>query len=231
MNRILVCFLTVSLLFCNRTSSLLDKGAVNLELGDYRRARSCFEEVVNRHPASARARLGLGKALLQQWTTTPADTVLLSRALVQLEAARTLRVGDEVERLLSTVWYRRAEVCLGGGGDTVAALKALSRATSLDPKATRPLNMAAILYFQRGEQAKALNLFRLITTIDTASVSGWFNMGMVYWADSSYHRAADAFFEAARRSPDDQEVLRWAAMAKKYTAESVPPEIERKIGQ
>jgi len=219
MIRIVLFLFVVSLVSCGRTGSLLDKGNVNLQLGDYKRARSCFEQVVNKHPSSGQARLGLGKALLQQWTVMPGDTMLLSDALVQLEAARTLLAGDELERLLSTVWCQRAEVNLDNG-DTVMALKALSRATSLDPKSTRPLNMAAILYFHRGEQKKALNLFRMITTIDTASVSGWFNMGMVFWADSSYQRAADAFFEAARRSPDDQEVLRWAALAKKYVSDN-----------
>lgn len=218
MIRIVLFLFVISLVSCERTGSLLDKGNVNLQLGDYKRARSCFEQVVNKHPSSARARLGLGKSLLQQWTVMAGDTMLLSGALVQLEAARTLRAGDEVERLLSTVWCQRAEVSLKSE-DTVAALKALSRATSLDPKSTRPLNMAAVLYFHRGEQTKALNLFRLITSIDTASVSGWFNMGMVYWADSNYQHAADAFFEAARRAPDDQEVLRWAALAKKYLSD------------
>lgn len=214
MIRILICLFIVSLIFCNRTGSLLDKGAVNLQLGDYQRARFCFEQVVNRHPSSARARLGLGKALLQQAAALPGDTALLSEALVQLEAARTLQAGDDVEKLLGTVWWQRAEILLRSG-DTVASLKALSRSTSLGPKDTRPLNMAAILYFHRGESVKALNLFRLITTIDTTSVSGWFNMGMVFWADSNYRQAADAFFKAAQRSPDDREVLQWAARAKK----------------
>ena len=223
MIRTLTVIISVILLFCNGTGSRLDKGAVNLELGDYLRARACFESVVNTHPSSVKARLGLGKALLQQWTVMPIDTTLLSGALVQLEAARTLQAGEEVEQLLGSVWCQRADVCLGTG-DTVAALKALSRATSLDPKAVRPLNTAGILYFHRGERTKALNLFRLITTIDTASVSGFFNMGMVFWSDSNYQRAAEAFFEAVRRSPDDRQLLRWAALAKKYRTERPGPD-------
>lgn len=217
--RLFTCISVLFLVFCSGTDTLLDKGAVNLQLGDFVRARCNYEQVVDRHPANAQARLGLGQALLQQWAVTPDDTALLSSALVQLEAARTLRAGAMVEQLLSTVWCQRAEVSLRTG-DTLFALKAISRATSLDPKATGPLNMAAIIYFHRGERKKAVDLFNVITTIDTLSVSGYFNKGMIYWADSNYPAAAESFFEAARRSPDDQEILRWTALAKKYTDDS-----------
>lgn len=202
-------------IFCNCTDSFLEKGAVNLQLGDYLRACSNFEHVVNKHPTNVQARLGLGKALLQQWLSGSNDTILLTKAIVQLEAARTLHSGENVEQLLGTAWCQHAENSLKIG-DTLAALKALSRATSLDPKATKPLNMAAIIYFHRNERKKALELFRLITTIDTSSASGYFNTGMVHWADSNYQFAAEAFFEAAKRIPDDQEILRWTALAKKY---------------
>lgn len=203
---------------CTTTDSLLEKGEAHLTLGDFTRAERCFSDAINRVPRSRHARLGLGKALLQRHAFYPEDTGLIAEALVQLEAARTLHPDSTAEKLLSIVWCQRAEVSLGSG-DSVAALKALSRSTSLDPESTKPLNMAAILYFHRGESLKAINLFRLITTIDTASVSGWFNMGMVFWADSSYRQAADAFFKAAQRSPDDKEVLQWAARAKKYSSD------------
>lgn len=218
--RFFTCISVLFLVFCNGTEALLDKGAVNLQLGDFVRARCNFEKVVDLHPANAKARLGLGQALLQQWVITPEDTALLSGALVQLEAARTLHAGEMVEQLLSTVWYQWAKVSLRAR-DTLLALKAISRSISLDPKATGPLNMAAIIYFHRGERKKALDLFNVIITIDTLSVSGYFNKGMIYWADSNYQSAAESFFEAARRSPDDQEILRWAALAKKYTTDNV----------
>jgi hypothetical protein len=51
--------------------------------------------------------------------------------------------------------------------------------------------------------------------IDSSSVNGYFNMGMVYWADSNYALAYDYWYKAALRAPEDKEILTWAAMAKK----------------
>ena len=48
------------------TTSDLRKGAVALELGDYTMAINFFSRVLERKPAHFEARLGMGKALLQQ---------------------------------------------------------------------------------------------------------------------------------------------------------------------
>jgi len=206
---------------CDRTHKLLEKGSLNLELGDYRRARCAFEAVVDEHPTSSPGRLGLGKALLQQFSVQPRDSMLLVECLTQLEAARTLDSGREVEKLLGIVWFKRAHGLLAAG-DTIAALQALSRSTSLDPASSGPVNLAGILYFHRGETEKALNLFRKVTSMDSASVSGYFNAGMVYWADGNYRLAYDCFFKAAQRSPDDKEILMWAASAKQRIGRTAP---------
>jgi tetratricopeptide (TPR) repeat protein len=208
------------LLFCTKSGSLIETGNINLGLGDYRRARANFEEAVNRFPKSSFARLGLGKALLQQFSSNPHDSTLLIDCLVQLEAARTLQPSREVEKLLSIVWFKRAKMQIGKA-DTIAALQALSRSISLDHKASSPVNLAAILYFYRGETAKALNLFRLVTTLDTTSVSGYFNTGMIYWVDSNYVRAYENWLKAAQHSPDDKEILTWAARAKERSCGGV----------
>jgi tetratricopeptide (TPR) repeat protein len=78
-----------------------------------------------------------------------------------------------------------------------------------------PVNLAGILYFNRGDHDKALNLFRMVISIDSTSVQGYFNTGMVYWDERNFSSAYDYWYKAALRSPDDKEVLTWAAMAKK----------------
>jgi tetratricopeptide (TPR) repeat protein len=214
-----IAFLIIPLLVCmnfscNRIDSHIKKGTTNLELGDFKRAETHFEAVLELDPSNFNARLGLAKSLLQQYTTQPADSVLILDCITQLEAARTLRPDKEVEKLLSIVWFKRANILLSYK-DTIAAMAALSRSTGFDPAATGPVNLAGILYFNRGDRAKALNLFRMVITADTSSVQGFFNAGMVHWADSNYAAAYEYWYKAALRSPDDKEILTWTAQAKK----------------
>jgi tetratricopeptide (TPR) repeat protein len=213
MKRLIAGIIMAAAVACDTTDALLEKGSLNLELGDYQRARTYFEAAVDRRPALASARLGLGKALLQEHYALPGDSTTLIKSLTQLEAARTLSTDTTIERLLGSVWFKRADGLLAGR-DTIAALQALSRSISLDPLSVKPVNLAGILYFHRGEHDKALNLFRKVIAIDSSSVSGYFNSGMVSWVDSNFTAAYDFFFRAAQRSPGDQEILLWAARAK-----------------
>lgn len=199
---------------CNRIDSQVKMGVINLELGDYKRARTNFEAVLEKRPSSYPARLGLGKALLQAFSTHPSDTVLITDCLTQLEAARSLQPDREVEKILSIVWYKRATILLAHH-DSIAALTALSRSIGYDPASINPINLAGILYFNKGDHGKALNLFRLVTSTDTSSVQGYFNTAMVLWADSNYTDAYKYWYQAALRSPEDKEIITWAAMAKK----------------
>jgi tetratricopeptide (TPR) repeat protein len=206
--------LGVALSSCSRVDPHIEKGIANLELGDYKRARRHFEAILDKKPASFVGRLGLGKALLQEFSARPGDSTLLLDCCTQLEAARTLRPDREVEKLLSVVWFKRATWLLTNH-DTIAAMAALSRSTGFDPKASKPVNLAGILYFHRGEHDKALNLFRMVTAMDSGSVNGYFNTGMVYWADGNCALAYDFWYKAALRAPEDKEILTWAAIAKK----------------
>lgn len=201
------------LFFCSGNDTMLEKGSANLELGDYERAIGCFNRILEHSPRSAAARLGLGKAFLQEYSVRPYDSTLLLRCITQLGAARTLSSDTAIEHLLSSVWFKRAQFLLGKA-DTSAALQALSRSTSLDPKAVGPVNLAGILCFNRGETKRARTLFDMVTVLDTASASGYFNAGMVCFADSDFVNAYHHFYEAAKRSPDDREILLWAAKAK-----------------
>ncbi|MBN1578122.1 MAG: tetratricopeptide repeat protein [Chitinispirillaceae bacterium] len=202
------------LISCNKTDSLIEKGNANLVLGDYKRARHCFAEAVDHDPNASHARLGLGKALFQEYCTTPEDGSLLMESLVQLEAARSLMSEGRVEKLLSRVWLKRTHFLLMNA-DTTEALKALSRSTSLDPRSGNAVNLAGVLCFYQGENEKALTLFKRVITIDSSIVSGYFNAGMVCWADSNYADAYQYWFAAARHAPEDVEILSWVARAKR----------------
>jgi tetratricopeptide (TPR) repeat protein len=204
------------LVSCNRVGPHIKQGAINLELGDFKRARVHFEAVLEKQPSNYSARLGLGKAMLQEFCAHPGDTALILDCLTQLEAARTLRPDKEVEKILSVVWFKRATL-LVDHHDTIAAMAALSRSTGLDPKESKALNLAGILYFNRGDHGKALTLFRLVTANDSASVNGYFNAGMVYWADGNYSLAYDYWYKAACLAPDDKEIITWAAIAGQRT--------------
>jgi tetratricopeptide (TPR) repeat protein len=216
----IILIITASL-SCNRLDPLLAQGAINLQLGDYARARVAYGTAVDQYPASGPARLGLGKALLQEFYAHPSDSGILVNSLTQLEAARTLHPDTAVEKLLAVAWFKRADGLLSNH-DTIAALQALSRSISLDPASVRPVNLAGILYFQQGEHDKALKLFQKVVAIDTAAVSGYFNAGMVHWADRNFTLAYDCFFKAAQRSPGDREILLWAARAKQSAAAGAP---------
>jgi tetratricopeptide (TPR) repeat protein len=125
-----------------------------------------------------------------------------------------LQLDNEVEKLLSVVWFKRAIILLRHH-DTLAAMNALSRSIGFDPKASKPVNLAGIIYFHRGDKEKALNLFRLVTSIDSSSPHGYFNIGMIHWSDKNYVSAYEFWYKAAKRAPEDREVLMWTAMAKK----------------
>jgi tetratricopeptide (TPR) repeat protein len=220
--------IAAELFSCNHIDPRIEKGTLNLTLGDFKRARENFEAVVDERPSSYAARLGLGKAMLQELSGHPCDSMLLFDCLTQLEAARTLSQNKEVEKLLGIVWFKRATILLANR-DTLSAITALSRSIALDPSASKPVNLAGILYFYRGETAKALNLFRLVTTIDSGSASGYFNAGMVHWADSNYALAFDSWYKAALRAPADKDILMWAAMAKTRLTPAPTGSVAKKV--
>ena len=199
---------------CNRTDRQAKLGDINLTLGDFKRSRASYEAIVDRDPLDPGARLGLGKAMLQQYCAGPGDSALLTDCIIQLEAARTLRPDKEVEKLLSVVWFKRASLALGRR-DTLDAISALSRSISFDPASSKSVNLAGILYFHRGEPEKALTLFKMALAIDSLGAYGYFNAGMVYWTEGNFTQAYEYWYKAALRAPDDKEIITWAAMAKK----------------
>jgi tetratricopeptide (TPR) repeat protein len=196
-------------------STLIEKGNKNLSLGDYNRAVVLFSKAVDSDPESFDARLGLGKSLLQQIAAigNPGDE-LWNSCLINLEVAETLKPGFGIDTILSIAWYQRAQA-LVKRSDTTMALHALMRSIQLDGKNVRALNSAGILYFSKGERSKAYSMFSLAMQLDSLSISGPFNCGLVAWSENDCQNALGIWRSALRHFPEDRELLYWTALAEK----------------
>lgn len=196
------------------TTSDLRKGNVALELGDYVMAINFFSRILEKNPAHFEARLGMGKALLQQAIDNSGDTVSWRMAVMHLEAARTLNGSSEAPKLLAQVWAERASGLLHAA-DTVAALEMLTKAIASDPQSAEPLNLAGIIYFRTGRPEKARILFERAAAADTSNPSLLFNLGMLHWEEKRIKEAYDLWLRALKKSPDDEDFLYWFAAAEK----------------
>jgi tetratricopeptide (TPR) repeat protein len=212
-----VCVAALFLFGCK--SRDIEKGEVCLKLGDYPLASRFFSGEVLRHPDSYEARLGLGKALLQQGCANASDTGAWKNAIIQLEAAATLSPQDNIKPLLSEVYLKRAHSLLSGN-DSIAALDALSHAIEYDNRAIEPINLAGIIYFRMGESDKAESLFAKAIGIDSANAAVRFNLGMVLWQAGRYDEAHAQWFAALAASPRDKDILYWYALAEKKKRET-----------
>jgi protein O-GlcNAc transferase len=209
--------LTLALAFSGCRSGAIEKGEICLKLGDYPLAITLFSDEVKRRPDCFEARLGLGKALLQQ--ACAGDTGSWKNAIVQLEAAATLSPEDDINAILSEAYLERAHLVLAAH-DSLAALDALSRSIERNTRAIEPINLAGILYFRMGEIEKAEALFLKALGIDSASAAARFNLGMAYWQDGRYDDAHGQWYAALAASPGDKDILYWFARAEKKKRES-----------
>ncbi len=203
---------------CSSNNATIQKGETSLRLGDYTMATGFFEEVLHRSPDNYDARVGLGKSLIQQAVKQHDDTLLWSKALINLEAARTLRPQSDIEPLLSDAWMARARINLDNK-DTLAALTALSRTLELTPGSTAALNAAGIIYFKMGDSDKALQLLNRAALIDTTDAFTFFNAGMVKWSLGDYDGAHKAWFKAVALAPQDKDIVFWFMTAEKKMTE------------
>jgi len=206
---------------CTSNNRSIEKGLASLRLGDYSMAIHFFEEVLNRDPENYDARLGMGKALIQQSSVKNNDSTTWSKALTHLEAARSIRPQSEVEPILSEAWIIHARSLLNGN-DTLAALKALSRAIDLNPRTVEALNLTGIIYFKLGEPDKAQILFNRALAIDTTKSFTYFNLGMVKWAARDFEGAHRTWFKAVQLAPQDKDIVYWYSVAETKLRETAP---------
>ncbi|MFP4014851.1 MAG: tetratricopeptide repeat protein [Chitinispirillaceae bacterium] len=205
-------------LSCTHNGREIEKGEASLRLGDFAMAKRFFEGVLERDPEHYQARLGMGKSLIQEASSRGGDSLLWSRALTHLEAARSLRPEAHVEPLLSDAWLVQARFILDRE-DTLNALKALSRAIDLNPKAVEALNLAGIIYFRLGEPQKASTLFEHAMVTDTLNPVTYFNLGMINWAANDFRDAHKFWFKALSLAPEDKDILYWYAVVQKKLEE------------
>jgi tetratricopeptide (TPR) repeat protein len=211
---ILLALLTLALAGCRNT---LDKANTCLKLGDYPLAVELFSREVRRNPQSFAARLGLGKALLQQ-AVDKQDENAWRTALIQMEAAQTLAPAAPLELLLAQVWFERTRLLLARG-DTTDALNALSRALEHNDTSVNAINLAAIVYFQRGEAARAEILFNRALALDSANAVTRYNTGMVCWAQGKTALAQRHWLAVLKANPRDADAVYWFAVAEKKLRE------------
>jgi tetratricopeptide (TPR) repeat protein len=208
-------FMLTILIVTQCKNDLIEMGSRNLALGDYNRAIVLFSKAVDSDPESYNARLGLGKSLLQQIAALGnSGDELWNSCLINLEVAETLKPGSGVDTILSIAWYQRAQV-LVKRRDTTMALHALMRSIQLDGKNVKTLNTAGILYFGKGERSKAYSMFSLAMQLDSLSITGPFNCGLVAWSEDDCPNALGIWRHALQRFPDDRELLYWTALAEK----------------
>jgi tetratricopeptide (TPR) repeat protein len=189
----------------------IELGTRNLDLGDYQRAVGLFSKAVDNNPNSFEARLGLGKALLQQLGSGDQNNELWQSCIINFEAARTLKPSAEVEKLLSTAWNQRAAFLLEIK-DTSDAIHSLLRSIEYDKTNIKSLNLAGILYFNRNEFKKALSMFSLVSHFDSTSPTGFYNTGMIYWASGECKRARQVWKNALERSSSSNDLSYWVSL-------------------
>ncbi len=216
---VLAVALTLAITLPGCQNSNIDKGDICLQLGDYPAAISFYSKAVMRRPDDYRARLGLGKALLQK--AYDADTSAWKAALIQLEAARTLSPASNLGGILADVYLERAHQLLSSG-DSLAALDALARSIEYDNRAIDPVNLAGIVYYRLGEVDKSEALFAKAVGLDSANAPARFNLGMVYWHSGRYKQAHAQWLAALAAAPRDKDMLYWFALSEKKLRETAP---------
>jgi tetratricopeptide (TPR) repeat protein len=211
---ILLVIISFSQFSCQTNHRSIEKGELSLRLGDYLMAIRFFDEVLSRNPENFDARLGMGKALIQQASAKHHDSLTWSKALTNLEAARSIRPESNIEPLLCEAWTIHSQMLLRTS-DTNASLNALSRAIEYNPRAVEALNSAGIIYFRLGELEKASILFNRALMADTSRPFTYFNIGMIRWSIQDVKGANEAWFKAVQLAPGDKDIVYWYAASEK----------------
>ncbi|MDG5816992.1 hypothetical protein QA601_17985 [Chitinispirillales bacterium ANBcel5] len=213
----------------NCSKNDVQKGNVSLSLGDYEMAEEFFSSALADNPADFEARLGMGKALLQRAYSNFKDDDAFKRAVVNLQAAHTIESNENINYLLSEVWYNRSQQLLTAY-DTVAATEALKSSLDYHPENTDALNTIGILYFMSGETTRSKRVFERALALDSDNTVLLFNAGLVFYHMDRIKTAHSLWLEALQRNSDDEEIVYWFALAesrlRKLESETITNEDE-----
>lgn len=197
----------------------VERGIDCLRLGDYAMAKSFFNEQLRREPTHFDARVGMGKALLQEARARDGDTARWREALVHLQAARSIESREFLFPLLSEAWFLYARAMLRAH-DTVAALTALTFSLDNQPDNTAALNLAGILYAGYGRTSVAESSFVRALNIDSSNTDILFNLGLLCWYRGDYECSVSYWRRLAELDSTDTRVRRRLELARRRTKET-----------
>jgi tetratricopeptide (TPR) repeat protein len=167
-------------------------------LGDLRRAEAQLTRVIEARPTDAAAQLLLGQVLL--------DGQKLTRAKLHLERAIELAPArPEAYLVLSQVLLSQ-----GRADQAIKVIDRLGRALPGEPQGDRTLGLALA---ERGDARRAEPLLRRALTRDEGDLESWATLARIYEATERPAKALEAWARAARRDPENDEVLLSAGRA------------------
>lgn len=180
-----------------------------LAMGDGARAARDFALALDDDPSDTALRRGLGEALVlvarekaKDGEDLPADWSKASRELQRGGKDSTM------EPLLAEAGLAWAKAMLRHG-DTSLAVAGLEARLKSAPRSHRERNLLAIVMDRQGERDRAAELFLENARQDSSDIDSWFNLALVDWARGRRIQAAEHLLQAAKRSPDDPEILYW----------------------
>ncbi|MBD3314275.1 MAG: tetratricopeptide repeat protein [Chitinivibrionales bacterium] len=210
--RALLALVATLFVFVGCTRDSVQRGMDCIELGDYEMARQFFEEELRENPRNFEARVGMGKSFLQEaWAESP-DSTALRKALVHLEAARSIESRPFLKQLLAEVWSLYGSM-KATQGDTLGALTALSFSLDHAPDGTDALNLAGALYASFGHAARAESLFTRAARGDSLNTKSLFNLGMLQWHRKHYAEAAKYWRRITNLDSTDVQATLWLQRA------------------
>lgn len=204
-----IVLLSTLLFKCGENS--VKRGYESLSLGDYDMSIEFFNNELRCNPRNFEARIGMGKALLQKSYANNQDTIYWHKALIQLQAARSIEANKYLDSLLKDAWiiYSRKKLA---AKDTMAALTSLTFALDHDPNNTEALNLSGILFGTLGFIEKAESLFTAAGQNNT-NKDVLFNLGMLRFYRKQYSEAAHIWKSMSDIDSSDLELKHWIRIA------------------
>ena len=212
----LIC-LVFLLLGCGETN--VEKGEKSLELGDYPLAMGFFQQALQKDPANYRARLGMGKALIQKSSREGVNQEIWSDIVLQFEACYTLKPNKTSQNLLLQAYLNHAENLLEKS-DTLATKKTLFKSLELEANSPEPYNLMGMVLAKEGKFDSSLTILHHSLRIDSVFTSSLYNLGMIHYIMEQNDSARKYLHQYMRLSPEDKDVGSLLAELKDREGES-----------